>query len=100
MAAALRPGGRPGIAGPALLLGFGAVLQVLLGAGAFLANVHGVEEIVRPPYQFWTATAHQAAGAALLASAVVLWLRARRVPGGAAGPAPSRGAAVAAGGAA
>jgi cytochrome c oxidase assembly protein subunit 15 len=68
----------PALQAPAMALGFGVVLQLLLGLGAYAANVSGVEEAARPPYQFWTATLHQAAGAALLAAAVVLHLRARR----------------------
>ena len=62
---------------PAVVLGAGVILQLMLGLGAYFANTKGVEEIIRPPYQFWTATLHQAAGAVVLAAAVVLYLRSR-----------------------
>ncbi len=93
-----RHGDRPGLERPALLLGGGLLLQMILGAGAYFANVRGVDAMVRPPVQYWTATAHQAAGAAVLASAVVLHLRSRRLlvePGASAARA---GAPVPAGG--
>lgn len=100
-----RCGSAPGLRVPALLLGAGTVVQLMLGLGTYFANVSGVEEYSgRPPYQFWTATAHQAAGAVVLASAVVLYLRSRRVlaaPGALPGrPEEAPGGAVAAGGAA
>jgi len=79
-------GGPPALTRPAALLGGGLLLQVLLGLGAYMANAAGAREFVRPPSQFWTTTAHQAAGALVLAAAVVLHLRARQlrtVPAGA-----------------
>ena len=80
MAEALRLGGKgPALARPALLLGAGTLIQILLGLGAYLANVEGVREIVRPGYQVAATTVHQAAGALVLASAVVLHLRVRRL---------------------
>jgi cytochrome c oxidase assembly protein subunit 15 len=87
-------GARGALLPPALVLGGGAALQVLLGLGAYFANTVGVREIVRPTTQVVTTTIHQAAGAAVLAAAVVLHLRARRLlreP--AAGPAPAGAAA-------
>jgi cytochrome c oxidase assembly protein subunit 15 len=72
--------GRPALSGPAMLVGFGLVAQVVLGLVAWLARVKGIaEEVVPPPYQFWTATAHQAAGAIVLAASLVLALRARHL---------------------
>jgi cytochrome c oxidase assembly protein subunit 15 len=68
----------PSLGGPARLLGVGLGLQVLLGSATWLTALGGNAEIVRPGYQVWTATAHQAAGAAVFAAAVVLALRARR----------------------
>lgn len=101
--ALLRHGRRPDLVRPAVLLGGGVILQILLGVGAWQADVRGAEEIVRPSYQFWTATAHQSAGALVLAAAVVLHLRVRRLlrdpaPGEApaaapAGAVPARGTA-------
>ncbi len=99
MAATLREaGGIASLRRPALLLGFGVVLQVLLGMGTYMADLEGNAEITRPPYQVWTATAHQAAGALVLAAAVVLLLRARRhlaerVPEGTGAALPAGGAA-------
>jgi cytochrome c oxidase assembly protein subunit 15 len=75
-----RCAGAPGLRVPALLLGAGTVVQFLLGLGTYVANTKGVGEYSgRPPFQFWTATAHQAAGAVVLAAAVVLYLRSRRM---------------------
>lgn len=82
---------------PAVVLGAGAVLQVLLGLGAYLANTVGVQEIVRPLFQVAATSVHQAVGAAVLAAAVVLHLRTRRLlrePLPAAAPAPGGLAAV------
>jgi cytochrome c oxidase assembly protein subunit 15 len=92
--ALLHHGSRPALLRPAVLLGGGVILQILLGIGAWQADVRGVDEAVRPPYQFWTATAHQSAGALVLAAAVVLHLRVRRLlrdpaPGEATAPAPA-----------
>lgn len=82
---------------PAVILGAGVILQLMLGLGAYFANTKGVEEITRPPYQFWTATLHQAAGALVLAAAVVLYLRSRLLL---AAPGSDRGAREGAAGAA
>jgi len=111
MAEALRHHGpRPGIVGPAVVLGGGVVLQILLGLGAWQADAKWVAEYVdqgegylRPLFLVGSTTAHQAAGAIVLASAVVLYLRVRRLlrdpaPGEAAEAAPA--GALAAGGAA
>lgn len=95
---------RPRLEKPALLLGAGLLLQTILGALAYFANVRGAEAVDRPPAQFWTATAHQATGAVVLASAVVLFLRSRRglaEPGAATeGAAAAEGSPIRAGGAA
>jgi hypothetical protein len=85
---------------PALLLGAGTGLQVLLGLGAYFANTQGFEERVRPHFQVAATSVHQAAGALVLAASVVLHLRARlllRDPRGEAGgePAAAGGPAVA-----
>ena len=64
---------------PALVLGGGAGLQVLLGLGAYFANTAGAQEIVRPASQVAATSIHQAVGAAVLAASVVLHLRARRL---------------------
>lgn len=101
--ALVRHGRRPALVRPALLLGGGVILQVLLGIGAWQANLAGFEEMVRPGFQVATTTAHQAAGAVVLAAAVVLHMRVRRLlrdpaPGESVQLAPA--AAVPAGGAA
>ncbi len=68
---------------PAVLLGVGLVVQVLLGFGTYFANVRGAGEIGRPAYQWVTGSAHQAMGALVLTTAMVLWLRARGLRRGA-----------------
>ena len=98
-----RHGPRPAIVRPAAFLGCGVVAQVLLGLGAWQANRAGFEEMTRPAFQVATTSVHQAAGALVLASAVVLHLRVRRLLrdpalGEAVSPAPA--AALPAGGAA
>ncbi|HEU4395330.1 MAG TPA: COX15/CtaA family protein [Planctomycetota bacterium] len=70
---------RGALLAPALVLGGGAALQVLLGLGAYFANTVGVQEIVRPTMQVVATSIHQAAGAAVLAASVVLHLRTRRL---------------------
>jgi cytochrome c oxidase assembly protein subunit 15 len=72
-------GGLPALRRPALLLDAGTGIQILLGLGAYLANTAGFEERVRPHSQVAASSVHQAFGAILLAAAVVLHLRARRL---------------------
>jgi cytochrome c oxidase assembly protein subunit 15 len=87
MAEALaRHGRHPGIVRPALALGGGVVLQILLGIGAWQVNrmwveeyVEAGEEYLRPLFLVAGTTAHQAAGALVMAAAVVLHLRVRRL---------------------
>jgi heme A synthase len=67
-----------GVTWPGLILGGGVLLQIMVGLATFYVNTISFEELDRPMSQFATATVHQTLGAVVLASAVVLYLRARR----------------------
>jgi heme a synthase len=68
-----RHGGVPQLRRPATVMLFLVAAQLLLGFGAYLARVEWGREAAQPhPWMVWSTVAHVVAGAALLATSVVL----------------------------